>query len=66
MNRRADLSLGEMFEAHGKLGYFFCLSGFSSGAAIECTREKSMRFVWSGRTLLFQKLWTQTSDDIGQ
>lgn len=45
MNHRADLSLGEMFEAHGKLEDFFCLSGFSSGAAIECTRDKSMRFV---------------------
>lgn len=66
MNHRADLSLGEISEAHGKLGDFFYLSGFSSGAAIECTRDKSMMFVWSGRTLLFQKLWTQTSDDTGQ
>lgn len=66
MNHRADLSLGEISEARGKLGDFFYLSGFSSGAAIECTRDKSMMFVWSGRTLLFQKLWTQTSDDTGQ
>lgn len=66
MNHRADLSLGEISEAHGKLGDFFYLSGLSSGTAIECTRDKSMMFVWRGRTLLFQKLWTQTSDDTGQ
>lgn len=45
MNHRADLSLGEISEAHGKLGDFFYLSGLSSGTAIECTRDKSMMFV---------------------
>lgn len=45
---------------------FFCLSEFSSETSIKCTRHKSIWFLWSGRTLLFQKLQAQTSDYIGQ